>query len=138
MLRVKVTIKATAQTHPEACWKAAVTPEAIMAWNAASPEWHCPRAEVDLRVGGRMTSRMEARDGSAGFEFSATFTTIEEPHHLQYQLDDDRMVDLHFETEGERTHITQTFDAEEENDVEFQRAGWQSILDNFARFAETN
>ena len=133
---MKVTIQAVADASPERCWHAAVTPSAIRQWNTASPDWYCPSAAVDLRVGGRMESRMEARDGSMGFDFGATFTAIEAPHRLEYRLDDDRHVSLVLEAAEAGTRITQTFDAETENDVEMQRAGWQSILDSFARYAE--
>lgn len=134
---MKITVEAAANATPEQCWEAAVTPSAIMQWNAASPDWHCPSAEVDLRVGGRMKSRMEAKDGSMGFDFAATFTTVDAPHRLEYRLDDDRMVELVLEATSDGTHIKQAFDAETENDVEMQRMGWQSILDSFARFVES-
>ena len=88
-----------------------------------------------MQVGGRMISRMEAVDGSQGFDFSATFTHIEPPHRLAYKLDDERTVELVLEATDAGTKVTQTFDAENEMDPEFQRAGWQSILDNFAKFA---
>ncbi len=133
---MKITVEATADATPEQCWAAATTPAAIMQWNAASPDWHCPSAEVDLRVGGRMVSRMEARDGSMGFDFAARFTAVDAPRRLAYQLDDERMVELLFEATTEGTHVTQTFDAETENDPEMQRMGWQSILDSFARYVE--
>ncbi len=133
---MKITVAADAMATPEQCWKAATTPAAIMQWNAASPDWHCPSADVDLRVGGRMRSRMEARDGSMGFDFEATYTAINAPHRLAYKLDDDRMVELVLEATENGTHIKQTFDAETENDAEMQRMGWQSILDSFVRHVE--
>ncbi|MGB1696847.1 MAG: SRPBCC domain-containing protein [Thermoplasmatota archaeon] len=132
---MKITIEADTAATPEQCWAAATTPAAIMQWNAASPDWHCPSAEVDLKVGGRMSSRMEAKDGSMGFDFAATFTAVEAPRRLAYKLDDDRMVELLLEPGAEGTHIRQTFDAETENDPEMQRMGWQSILDSFAQCA---
>lgn len=133
---MKITVAADAMATPEQCWKAATTPAAIMQWNAASPDWHCPSADVDLRVGGRIRSRMEARDGSMGFDFEATYTAINAPHRLAYKLDDDRMVELVLEATENGTHIKQTFDAETENDAEMQRMGWQSILDSFVRHVE--
>lgn len=132
---MKITVETIAAATPEQCWAAATTPDAIKQWNAASPDWHCPTAEVDLKVGGRMKSRMEARDGSMGFDFAATFTTIDAPRHLEYKLDDGRMVELRLAPAPEGTHIKQTFDAETENDPEMQRMGWQSILDSFASHA---
>ncbi len=107
-----------------------------MAWNAASDDWHCPSAEVDLRVGGKMISRMEAKDGSMGFDFAATFTKVSPHSLLEYTLEDGRMVRLKFEARGDGVHILQTFDAEAENPPEVQRAGWQAILNNFVRYVE--
>ncbi len=133
---MKITVEATTRAAPEACWAAATAPEAITQWNAASDDWCCPSAEVDLRIGGRMLSRMEAKDGSMGFDFAATYTAVDAPRRLAYKLDDGRMVELLFDPTDAGTHIRQTFDAEAENDPEFQRAGWQAILNNFVRFVE--
>lgn len=132
---MQITVEADSQANVQACWKAATTPEDIMVWNTASPEWHCPSAELDLRVGGTMKSRMEAVDGSMGFDFAATFTRVEAPNLLEYRLEDGRMVLLELQAKDQGTHIRQTFDAESQNDPEFQRAGWQSILDSFAKHA---
>lgn len=134
---VQITVEAQTNASLEQCWAAAVTPAAIMQWNTASPEWHCPSATVDLRVGGRMTSRMEAKDGSMGFDFAATYTAIDAPHRLEYTLDDNRTVQLVFEAADGGVRIAQTFDAETENDPEMQRMGWQAILDSFAKYAAT-
>lgn len=133
---MKITVEASTRAPPEDCWKAATTPEAITQWNAANDDWCCPSADVDLQVGGRMLSRMEAKDGSMGFDFSATFTSVDAPRRLEYKLDDGRRVELVFEATSNGTHIRQTFDAEAENDPEFQRAGWQAILDSFVRYVE--
>lgn len=132
---MKITVEADTSASPEQCWNAATTPAAIKQWNAASPDWHCPSAEVDLQVGGRMISRMEARDGSMGFDFGATFTAVDAPHRLEYELDDGRAVSLVLAATAEGTHIKQTFETETENDPEMQRMGWQSILDSFAKHA---
>ncbi len=105
-----------------------------MQWNAANDDWHTPACTIDLRVGGRQVSRMEAKDGSMGFDFAATFTEVEPPRRLAFRLDDDRMVQVEFAAQGDGTHVRETFDAEAENDPEFQRAGWQAILDHFARY----
>ncbi len=135
---MKVTVEADTTASPDQCWKAATTPEAIMQWNTASPGWVCPSANVDPRVGGRLESRMEARDGSMGFDFGATFTDVDAPNRLAYTLDDNRKVELLITKTQGGTHIAQTFDAELENDVEMQRSGWQSILDSFVRYAEAS
>lgn len=108
-------------------------PEHIVRWNAASPDWHCPRATQDLRVGGRFTSRMEACDGSEGFDFSGVYTAVVPGESLAYTMDDGRTVTISFTEAGGVTTVTETFDPETENSRELQAAGWQSILDSYAR-----
>ena len=108
----------------------------IMQWNAASDDWHTPRSEVDLRVGGRMCSRMEAKDGSMGFDFEATFTRIEPQLLIEYVMPDRRTVSIRFEPDASGVHIEQRFDAENQFPPEQQQQGWQAILDNFRRHVE--
>lgn len=132
----KITVEALVRADRETVWNAWTDPEDIKKWNAASDDWHTPSSSVDLRVGGRMTSRMEAKDGSAGFDFAATFTTVDPPGLLEYRLDDDRRVRVEFIRQPDETLVRETFDAESENDPDFQRQGWQAILDNFARHVE--
>jgi uncharacterized protein YndB with AHSA1/START domain len=117
-------------------WAAWNDPRAMEQWNAASPDWHTPRASVDLRVGGRLLARMEARDGSAGFDFGATYTRIEPQRCIEYVMDDERRVRVDFLACGEGTVVIETFEAENVWPPEHQRAGWQAILDNFARHVE--
>ncbi|MCX8006163.1 MAG: SRPBCC domain-containing protein [Burkholderiaceae bacterium] len=117
-----------------AAWDAYTTPQAITQWNQATPDWHCPWAEIDLRVGGRHVARMEARDGSFGFDYAGTYEVVEEPHRVVLRLDDDRLVRTTFEPEGGGTRVRTTFDAETVHSQEQQRAGWQAILDNYARY----
>ena len=129
---MKITIETTIAATLEAVWRAWTTPEDIVQWNAASDDWHTTRAEVDLRVGGTFSSRMEARDGSMGFDFAGIYTAIHE-HALIECAFGDRGLRVEFiEGEGGVT-VRETFDAEETNPVEMQRAGWQAIIDNFAR-----
>jgi len=111
-------------------------PSHITQWNFASPEWCCPTAEVDLRPGGAFSWRMEARDGSMGFDFHGTYTAVEPYRRLQYRLGDDREVEITFEPDGDAVLVTETFQPENQHDPEFQRQGWQAILDNYGRYVE--
>lgn len=117
-------------------WSAFTTEADIMQWNAASDDWHTPAASNDLRVGGGFTYRMEAKDGSFGFDFSGRYTEIEVNRRIQYQLEDGRIVVISFVEDGDDVIVTESFDAEDENDAELQRAGWQAILDNFTQHVE--
>jgi uncharacterized protein YndB with AHSA1/START domain len=108
------------------------TPQDIVQWNSASPDWHTTRAEVDLRVGGTFSSRMEAKDGSHGFDFAGTYTRIEAPQLIECQFGDRSML-VEFLPGADGVTVRETFDAETVYPVEQQRAGWQAILDNFAR-----
>lgn len=111
-------------------------PEYITKWNQASDDWHTPHAESDLRPQGRFLSRMEAKDGSAGFDFTGTFEEVEKNKLISYVMDDGRKARVEFNSNGTSSEITVTFDAEETNPVEMQRQGWQAILDNFKKFVQ--
>lgn len=128
----------TVETHvpvaPQAAWDAFTDPNAIMQWNFATPEWCCPKADVDLRPGGRHVVRMEAKDGSMGFDFGGTYQEVDAPRNLVLKLDDGRMSRTSFEAEGGGTRVRTVFDPEATNPVEMQRAGWQAILDNYAAY----
>jgi uncharacterized protein YndB with AHSA1/START domain len=119
----------------EKTWKAYVTPHDIEQWNAASDDWHTTKASVDLREGGIFSSRMEAKDGSVGFDFAGTYTKIVPHERIEYAVGD-RAVLVEFTQSDASTKVRTTFDAEGEQPVEQQRAGWQAILDNFRRFVE--
>ena len=133
---MKITVETRVAAKPEVVWEAWTTPADIQQWNAASDDWHTPRASVDLREGGTFTSRMEARDGSMGFEFAGTYTTVEAPTLLEYAMEDGRTCRVEFAPEGEGTRVRETFDAEETHPIEMQRDGWQAILDRFAAHVE--
>ncbi len=133
---MKITIQAVVRAERQAVWNAWNDPDAIKKWNAASDDWHTTRSDVDLRVGGRMSSRMEAKDGSMGFDFAATYTVVDAPALLKFRLDDDREVTVEFSETPNGVLVRETFDAETENDPAMQRQGWQAILDNFARHVE--
>ena len=133
---MKITVEANVAAPIEDVWRAWTTPEDIVQWNAASDDWHTPRATVDLRVGGGFSSRMEARDGSMGFDLTGTYTKIV-PHELiEFSLEDGRVVLVEFVAGEEGVKVRETFDAESTHPPEMQRAGWQAILDRFVRHAE--
>jgi uncharacterized protein YndB with AHSA1/START domain len=134
---MKITIETTVAAPIEAVWRAWTTPADIERWNAASDDWHTTAASVDLRVGGTFTSRMEARDGSAGFDFEGTYTKVAPPTSIEYVLEDGRVVVVEFAEEDGLVRVTETFDAESTHTAEQQREGWQAILDNFARYVES-
>ncbi len=131
-----ITVETTVQAPPEKVWTLWTEPTHIMQWNSPSPDWHSPSSVSDLREGGKFVTRMEAKDKSAGFDFGGTYTKVEPNEVLEYAMDDERTVSIVFEDRGGSTHITETFVAETENPVEFQKAGWQAILDNFKKYAE--
>ena len=129
-----ITVKVTVKAPIDLVWQKWITPTDICAWNAASDDWHTTRATVDLKVNGKFTSRMEAKDGSFGFDFSGTYTRIETSKLIAYRLEDNRNVSVRFSHQNGITTIEETFTAEEVHSTEQQREGWQAILDNFARY----
>lgn len=132
----KITVEALVRGAPaEAVWRAWTTPEDIVQWNTASDDWHTTRASVDLRVGGSFSSRMEARDGSMGFDFAGTYTRVEAPHRLEAEFGD-RTLQVEFVAGADGVTVRETFEAETTFPIEQQRAGWQAILDRFARHVE--
>lgn len=131
-----ITIEATVNAPVEKAWEIWNKPEHIIQWNSASPDWHTPSAENDLRVGGQLKSRMEARDGSMGFDFAGTYTEVKENEKIAYTLGDGRKVEIIFTAVEGGTHVKETFDAENQNSLEMQRMGWQAILDSFRAYAE--
>ena len=133
-----ITVTALIAATPEQAWAAYTSPEAITQWNQASPDWHCPKAEVDLRVGGRHNARMEAKDGSFGFDFTATYEEVDAPNALAMRLDDGRSSRTTFVAEGGKTRVTTVFDPESTHPIEMQRDGWQAILDSYAAYVAAN
>ena len=132
---MKITVEADVAAPIGSVWNAYVTPQDIMKWNAASDDWHTTRATVDLREGGAFCSRMEAKDGSFGFDFEGTYTKVIPQALLEYDLGG-RAGRVEFLPVGDTTKVRVTFDAEVENPVELQRQGWQAILDNFKKHVE--
>jgi uncharacterized protein YndB with AHSA1/START domain len=133
----QVAIQAIVHAPIETVWEYWTEPRHIQVWNAASDDWHTPHATNDLRVGGTLHARMEAKDGSVGFDFDGTYTEVIPHQRLAYTLEDGRKVTISFETTEDGIKITETFDIEHENSAELQRQGWQAILDNFKKYAES-
>lgn len=134
----KITVETIVNAPIEKIWKYWTEPEHITKWNNASGDWFTPRAENDLRVGGKFTSRMEARDGSSRFDFEGIYTVVEEHKKIEYKMLDGRVVEVRFENEGDRNKVTEIFDSENENPREMQKNGWQAILENFKKYIENN
>jgi uncharacterized protein YndB with AHSA1/START domain len=119
-------------------WDEYNNPESIKKWNQASPDWHCPSSENDLKTGGRFKNTMAAKDGSFSFDFSGTYTKVKPLQQISYQLDDEREVHIQFAEQDGNTTMDIHFEAEVTNPIDMQEAGWQSILDSFKQHVETN
>jgi uncharacterized protein YndB with AHSA1/START domain len=132
-----ISIAVTVKKDLNSTWKYFTGDEHVIQWNFATPDWYCPRATSDFREGGTFTFRMEAKDGSFGFDFGGTYTKIVKNSLIEYKLGDDRTVRAVFSTTSEGTRINEEFDAESVHPPEQQRAGWQSILNNFKTYAES-
>ena len=132
---MKITVSTTVAAPLAEVWRAYTTPEDIKAWNAASADWHTTAATVDLRPGGRFSSRMEAKDGSFGFDFAGEYTQVVPQRLIEYRFGD-RSARVDFEPGAAGVKVTVTFDAETTHSEEQQRGGWQAILDNFARHVQ--
>ncbi len=135
--RENITIDSKVNAPAEKVWKYWTEPVHIKKWNNASDDWHTPHAENDLRVGGKFLSRMEAKDGSFGFDFEGVYTEVEPNKLIAYTLTDGRKVKVNFTPDGDATEIVSTFEAETQNSIEMQRDGWQAILNNFKKHAES-
>ena len=132
---MQITVRTSVHAPLATVWRAYTTPADIVQWNAASADWHTTAATVDLRVGGTFSSRMEAKDGSFGFDFAGTYTAVEPERLLAYAFGD-RTARIEFVESGGAVTVTVCFDAETQHSVEQQEAGWQAILDNFRRHVE--
>ena len=134
----RVTVQAVIQAPVEKVWTYWTEPEHITKWNQASDDWHSPWSENDLRPGGKFVTRMEAKDGSAGFDFFGTYDVVKPHEEIKYTLGDGRKVEIAFIAQGNETKVVETFDAEVTHPVEYQRAGWQAIMDNFKKYTEAS
>ena len=131
-----VTVQHTIKAPVERVWKCWTNPADITKWCQASDDWHAPHAENDLRVGGKFSTTMAAKDGSASFEFGGVYDRIVDKKIIEYTLGDGRKVQITFEDRGSETGVTEIFEAEGIHPIDFQRDGWQAILDNFKKHVE--
>ncbi|RNB78569.1 SRPBCC family protein [Brevibacillus panacihumi] len=134
---VTITVETVVHSPVEKVWEYWTEPEHIKQWNNASDDWHTPYAENDLKVGGKFVSRMEAKDGSFGFDFSGVYDEVSVNESIAYTIGDGRKVKIVFIRQENDTRIIESFEAEETNTIEMQQAGWQAILDNFKKYAES-
>ena len=135
-MKKTITVQALINAPLEKVWKLWTAPEHVMKWNNASDDWHTPRAENDLRPGGKFLCRMEAKDGSAGFDFVGTYDEVKMNEVIAYTMEDGRKVRVTFTKNNTGTKVVETFDPEGTNPIEMQRDGWQAILNNFKKYAE--
>lgn len=133
----KITIESVVAANPKTVWECWNKPEHITKWNFASDDWQCPKASNDLRPGGKYSARMEAKDGSFGFDFEAVYDEVVELKKISYTMEDGRKATTEFSDLNGKTKVTTTFDAESQNPVEMQRDGWQAILNNFGKYTES-
>lgn len=136
--QTKITVEATVNAPVEKVWQAWNNPADIMQWNTPDPSWHTPRSENDLRAGGKFKNRMEAKDGSFGFDFEGTYDKVDLHKEIAYTMTDGRTATTLFADKEGKTTLTTTFDPETQNAPEFQKQGWQAILNNFVKYVESN
>ncbi|MDP4262576.1 MAG: SRPBCC family protein [Bacteroidota bacterium] len=136
--KIVITVENTINAPVKKVWEFWTKPEHITRWNNASDDWHTPRVENDLRAGGSFVSRMEAKDGSFGFDFGGVYDVVRNNEYIEYTIGDGRKVKVTFTAEGNKTKVTENFEAENMNSVELQKGGWQAILDNFKKYTEAN
>lgn len=134
----KITISATVNADAKKAWDYYTNPEHITKWNFADPSWQCPSASNDMKVGGKYAARMEAKDGSFGFDFEATYDEIVDGEKFTYTMPDGRQVDVAFKKDGNQTEVDVAFDPEGQNPLELQKNGWQAILNNYKNYTEAN
>ncbi|WP_099365692.1 SRPBCC family protein [Sphingobacterium sp. 1.A.4] len=132
----KVKVQSAINAPLKKVWEAYNNPEDIVNWNQASPDWHCPSSENDLRVGGKFKNKMAAKDGSFEFDFEGTYTEVTPYNYLSYVLGDERTADVRFSESNGQTLVDVLFDAEGTNPVDMQREGWQAILNSFKDYVE--
>ena len=133
-----ITVENTINAPIDKVWEAWTKPEHVVKWNNASDDWHTPKASNDLREGGKFSFRMEARDGSMGFDFGGVYDMVRNHEYIEYTMSDDRKVKVTFTSLGDATKVIETFEAENTHSIELQKSGWQSILDNFKKYVESS
>jgi uncharacterized protein YndB with AHSA1/START domain len=138
LTKTTITVEGTVEAPVAKVWKFWTSPEHITKWNYASDDWHTPYAENDLRPGGKFLSRMEAKDGSFGFDFGGTYDDVKTNELIEYTIGDGRKVITTFANDGNGTKLVTTFEAESTNPIEMQKEGWQAIMNNFKKYVEAN
>lgn len=133
----KITVQTVVNAPISLVWQTWNNPEDIVEWCFASDDWHAPKAVNDLRVDGKFVTTMAAKDGSTYFDFSGTYTTVEQNKKISYTMDDNRTAEIVFEECDGGVVVNETFEMENENTEELQRAGWQAILENFKKYTES-
>jgi len=133
-----ITVENIVNAPVEKVWQYWTEPDHITQWNYASDDWHSPWAKADLHEGGRFAARMEAKDGSMGFDFGGVYDVLRKNEYIEYTIDDGRKVKVKFSAQGDKTKVTESFEAENTNSLELQKNGWQAILDNFKKHTEAN
>jgi uncharacterized protein YndB with AHSA1/START domain len=136
--QTRITVENVIKAPVQKVWKFYTVPGHITQWCSASDDWHAPRAENDLRTGGKFLTRMEAKDGSFGFDFGGIYDEVVTNKLIRYSLGDEREVIVKFAENGNETKVIVTFDAEKINSIDMQKGGWQAILDNFKKYTEAN
>ena len=134
--KTEITVESTINAPVKKVWDFWSAPEHITQWCSASDDWHAPTAENDLKTGGKFSTRMEAKDGSFGFDFGGVYDEVKTNEFIAYTMCDGRKVSVSFTADGDKTHISETFEAEDQNPAEMQHVGWQAILDNFKKYTE--
>jgi uncharacterized protein YndB with AHSA1/START domain len=134
----QITINTTINADSKKVWDYYTKPEHITQWNFADPSWHCPSASNDMRVGGKYSARMEAKDGSFGFDFETIYDEIVDGEKFSYTMLDGRRASVDFKKNGNQTDVVVSFDPENQNPIEMQKGGWQAILNNFKQYTETH
>lgn len=133
-----ITVATTVNTSVQKVWAYFTQPQHITQWNQASPDWHCPKAENDLRIAGKFSSTMAAKDGSFSFDFWGIYDDILENELIMYTMGDGRKATITFASNGDVTEVVTNFEPEQENSLELQQGGWQAILNSFKNYTETN
>jgi uncharacterized protein YndB with AHSA1/START domain len=135
--KTTLTVETIVNAPIQKVWDSWTSPEHIIKWNSPSPDWHTPKAENDLRTGGKFLSRMEAKDGSFGFDFAGVYTNVKTNEQISYVIDDGRKVDVSFTQSGNTVKIVESFEAEDINPIEMQQGGWQAIINSFKSYTES-
>ena len=134
--KAMITVENTVNAPVEKVWETWTKPEHITQWNNASDDWCTRRAENDVKKGGKFNVRMEAKDGSMGFDFAGVYEEVRTHEYIEYTIGDGRKVMIDFIPQGDKTKVIETFEAETMNSIEMQKGGWQAIMDNFKRYTE--